>query len=399
MGRPLLLEPCVRGNGLPWRNESRLGQVIFGQLCETGQRGPGVIAPSPATMFISATAGGASTIAMSRSSRRLAHAASALTLVAAACGGSRLALPDSGATDQPPPPAFVHAGDTSDAGHNHVGGASSELERMLAEVREATVRYRDIEVASADGYIRFGNIEGPLMGEHWYHPDLVQEPFDHRRPSTLMYATIAGERVLVGVAYTVYRRPEDPMPEGFPGNADAWHIHDLEEIAHAMTEGRPVARWLVNRRLRRGKVGGGDGRTQLTMLHAWVWLENPAFVFANEHRALPYLRAGLPAEYADGARLHAANGVALLLDTQCQREREILEKVARVEQQQGAGLRQACAHAEATVRNAFASRPAAPDLNGTAAAAWRRYEAAKESILTAEQVARLTAWVDHPRTH
>ena len=74
----------------------------------------------------------------------------------------------------------------------------------------------------------------------------------------MAYAMIDGRRQLVGVAYTLYRRPTDPMPEGFAGDSDHWHVHDVTKIAQAVTEDRPFVRWLVNSRIRRGKVGAGD---------------------------------------------------------------------------------------------------------------------------------------------
>src|SRR5687767_9658435 len=137
---------------------------------------------------------------------------------------------------------------------------SPELEAQLEQVRKATERYRDHAAAVADGFKLFG-AEGPLMGEHWYHPDRVRQQLDLTSPSTLQYAWIDGKRELVGVAYTLYRRPQDPMPEGFVGEADHWHVHDVTKLAQALVADRPVARWLVDLRIRRGKVGAGDGRT------------------------------------------------------------------------------------------------------------------------------------------
>lgn len=218
-------------------------------------------------------------------------------LIALWLGGTALASP---ATAQ-------HVGHGHDPAQGPMG---ARLERQLEQVREATARYRDHAAAVADGFKLFGG-ESSLMGEHWYHPDRVKQPLDLERPSTLQYATIDGRRVLVGVAYTVYRGPDDPMPDGFAGDADAWHVHDLAKIGHAMTEDRPFLRFIVNRGIERGRIGAGDGRTHLTMVHAWPWLENPDGPFAQQHRALPYLRAGLPARYAETGDAAAAWGISL----------------------------------------------------------------------------------------
>ncbi|MGH7461104.1 MAG: hypothetical protein ACREMA_08755 [Longimicrobiales bacterium] len=108
--------------------------------------------------------------------------------------------------------------------------------------------------AVAAGYRRFGN-EGPLMGEHWYHPELVRKPLDLEHPATLQYATINGRRTLVGVAYNVYQRPGEPLPEGFAGSNDHWHVHDVPKLACALVTDRPLLRRLIERRAAQGKIG------------------------------------------------------------------------------------------------------------------------------------------------
>src|SRR5688572_24670144 len=166
-----------------------------------------------------------------------------------------------------------------------------EVQLELDAVRAATSRFADHAVAKAEGYRLFGR-DGALTGEHWYRPDLVKGQFDPAHPSTLQYALVNGRRVLVGVAYTVYQRPGEAVPEGFTGSGDHWHVHDVEALARELTRDRPLLGWIVDRRADRGKLGAGDGRTQLSMVHAWVWSENPQGVFASDNLALPYLRAG-----------------------------------------------------------------------------------------------------------
>ncbi|HYH79008.1 MAG TPA: hypothetical protein VEX86_04405 [Longimicrobium sp.] len=261
------------------------------------------------------------------------------------------------------------------------------LARQVAAVRAATERYRDHANAVADGYRLFGR-ESPLMGEHWYRQDLVGRPLDLARPSTLQYATIGGRKVLAGVAYTVYRRPGDPVPAGFAGDADAWHTHDIAHLADAAVSDRPLLHRIVQRRIRQGKLGP-DGRTLLTMVHGWVWLDNPDGMFAQEHRALPYLRAGLPAAWAAGARDDAAEGIALLAPNACAQEAERTGRIARAGRAQEGRLAAACEQHAAQLRAALAQRRDARTANAAAAQAWRAYEAAASRILTAEQQARM----------
>ena len=269
------------------------------------------------------------------------------------------------------------------------------LASQIEGVRAATARFQDHRVAEQEGFRRFGN-DGPLMGEHWYRPEQVAEPLDLTRPSTLQYALVDGERVLVGVAYTLYQRPGETLPEGFAGADDHWHTHDVVALARELAKERPLLRWLVNRRISRDKVGAGEGRTQLTMVHAWVWSENPDGVFAENNRAIPYLRAGLPSALAQSASSEAANGVALLKSAGCEalsRESSML-RVARGQRRR---LDAACAEAAERVRTAVEGDPA--QLNEAAASAWRDLSELKGRILTAEQkerLARLAGATMHP---
>ena len=277
-------------------------------------------------------------------------------------------------------------------GHAHHGAAQSHAAHgeQVERVRQATARFHDIDVARREGYRRFG-AEGALMGEHWYHPDLVRQPLDLDRPSTLQYATIGGRKVLVGVAYTWYRRPDEPLPEGFAGADDQWHTHDVTRLARAATAERPLLRSIVERRIRRGRVGAGDGRTMLTMVHAWIWSENPDGLFAGQHRALPYLRAGLLASHAVGASENAAMGVSLIVPDGCEAEVRRTDRLAGLSGGQTRDLRRACERHAETVR---ASRSATPALNAAAERAWTAYLTDRARILRPEQAARMRRVMD-----
>jgi hypothetical protein len=265
----------------------------------------------------------------------------------------------------------------------------TELNAQIEAVRNATARYRDFENAERDGYKRFGK-EGPLMGEHWYHPEIVKQPLDLQRPSTLQYAVIAGRRELVGVAYTVYNRPGDPLPAGFAGDDDHWHVHDVDKIARAITEDRPFVRWLVDQRIAKGKTGAGNGRTHLTMLHAWIWSDNPDGVFALEHKALPYLRAGIPVHFAHHADELAPYGVTLLDKRGCEWELGKIKVLARPGKVQQRKLARACGVAAEQVRKSDVAR-----LNDVASRAWQNYLSVRDLVLTAEQKERLMVGIEH----
>jgi len=236
------------------------------------------------------------------------------------------------------------------------------------------------------------------MGEHWYHPDLVKKPLDLSRPATLQYAVIDGARVLVGVAYNLYQRPDEPLPEGFSGSEDHWHVHDIPRLARTLVADRPVLRWIVNRRIDRGKIGAGDNRTQLVMVHAWIWQDNPGGLFAQEHRALPYLRAGLPVEWAANASSEAAFAVSLLRGG-CSHEVDRVHRLAKLSAVQRREVTSACDRAAATVREVAASASLADALNHPAKLAWKAYVDTRERSLTAEQKKRLAAVIEPMMGH
>ena len=264
-----------------------------------------------------------------------------------------------------------------------------ELRAQVEAVRAATERYRDHANAVKDGFRLFGQ-EGPLMGEHWYRRDLVGQPLDLRRPSTLQYANIGGRKVLVGVAYSVYRRPGEPLPEGFAGADDHWHTHDVARLASAATADRPFLNWLVQRRIQRGKVGP-DGRNLLTMVHAWVWLDNPDGTFAQQHRALPDLRAGLPPEWAATGDSASAEGIQLLAPGACRAEVSRMGRLARLDDSQSRAIVSACEQHAAQLRARIDRGGGAETANAAAAQAWNGYLLSRSRILRPEQSSRMQA--------
>lgn len=302
------------------------------------------------------------------------------------------------------PAVAQHAGH---AGHGDVPAGLESLapetreiaEHELDQVRAATARYQDHANAEEDGYRRFEPGPGdPLMGEHWFRANRVREELDLTRPSTLIYAVVDSERRLVAVAYTVYQKPDLPLPEGFAGDADRWHTHDIAQLAGIMLADRPVVRWIVQNRLEHGVLGRRAGETDLVMLHAWIGMENPDGVFANHNVALPYARAGLPIAWTDGEP--AARGVALLQPGACESHVSILDKMAGIDGEQQAAVRGACEESAAAVAKArivameekdTGSADAAEALNAIASRAWLSYAGTVTRTLTGEQGRRLAA--------
>lgn len=165
---------------------------------------------------------------------------------------------------------------------------------FVARARAASERYKDQLVAIADGYRAIGP-EAPAMGQHWLHPGLlVAARVDVDHPTILEYVTVRGQPVLAGVGYALPLGAGEPPPDAPAGRA-AWHSHAggvEEEGVRLGHEDNPEER----------------SRERVAVLHAWVWIDNPAGPFVPLNWALPYVRAGLDPR---GAASAAAKALSL----------------------------------------------------------------------------------------
>jgi hypothetical protein len=144
-------------------------------------------------------------------------------------------------------PASAHGGadhEPSQRGQA-LGRLAPGIGAELAQVRAATARYHDVEVALADGFALPPDsycVAGPdgAMGYHYVNLDRVGQ-LDPTLPQVLLYVpTPQGDLRLVGVEYLS------------PGGG--------ELFGQPFTDGSPL---------------GPD-----TALHVWLWQANPAGTFA-----------------------------------------------------------------------------------------------------------------------
>lgn len=119
-------------------------------------------------------------------------------------------------TDTPDAPTAARPADASvvsmaHGAGNHAGASATVGQLKAAErVKAATAKYRDIEVAKAEGYdVQFpagcAYLEGVgAQGEHWINESLVDGKTELLRPELVMYEPQAdGSMVLVGVDYVI----------------------------------------------------------------------------------------------------------------------------------------------------------------------------------------------------
>jgi hypothetical protein len=176
-------------------------------------------------------------------------------------------------------------------------GASAQAD-LATLVRAGTARYQDQAVAIADGYRRVGP-DFPSMGEHWVNAALlVSGVLDLARPQVLEYAAIGGKPTLLGVAFAVLA--DSAPPTGLPVPSSAWHTHagSVDEESFVLSHAEAQAH-------RHHETPG----PRVAILHAWVWLDNPAGLLATDNWAVPFARLGFAVP--TGVSPAAARGAAL----------------------------------------------------------------------------------------
>jgi hypothetical protein len=167
------------------------------------------------------------------------------------------------------------------AGWAQSSPGGDEIEAFAARARESTLRYRDQRQALKDGYRRIGP-DFPSMGEHWLNRAIVMRgEIDPLRPPILEYITVDGRPVLAGVAYAKLAYGQAPN-SAIPAPPSAWHYH-----AGSVDEESFIA----------SHAAGGAADTtrgpRIAVLHAWLWADNPAGLFATDNWMLPWLRIGV----------------------------------------------------------------------------------------------------------
>ncbi|MEO1490660.1 MAG: hypothetical protein AAFV19_00720 [Pseudomonadota bacterium] len=269
----------------------------------------------------------------------------------------------------------------------------AEQARQIAIVHRAVERYRDVEVAKADGWTFRGAV-APLMGEHWSRADqpvpVAGEPIDFSRPANLMYTDIGGRMELVGVAFLVRLGDFDPLPEGFAGPEDVWHVHNLDQILGAVKESHPLVAWFGRRWI--DNSFAPDGRRRLAMVHLWLDGRSADSPFADRDRALAYRRAGLPNGSWYGHSMDAAFGIAIAHPDGCDEELDGKLWLSGANWIKRRKTRRACKAAAEMVRAHLTA--SSDQLARQAEIAWAGFQTDMSQILSAEEQQRIASLVE-----
>jgi hypothetical protein len=137
---------------------------------------------------------------------------------------------------------------------------TAELARV---VRETTRRFRDVDVATAEGYrLMFGCVSGPddgAMGLHYVNLDLVGDGvLDPRRPEIVIYEPLPnGGRRLIGADFLVF--------------AESWHAKNTNTPE------------LMGQLMHLIESPNRYGLPAFYTLHVWAWKPNANGAFVNWH--------------------------------------------------------------------------------------------------------------------
>jgi len=190
--------------------------------------------------------------------RRMLAVVLPLTALAAACAGADAASPST-------PNASAGA---PGAAHHHDAGHTISTDDRVAAMR-ATAGYQDVEVAEAAGYASsldtlgcFQNPEQGGMGLHYINGALMDATVDASKPEAVVYELDAAGNIAGLVAHE-YIVPIDAWTSAKPPRLFGVDFHQHPTLP-------------------------------LWVLHAWLWKDNPAGVFADWNPAVRLCPARVP---------------------------------------------------------------------------------------------------------
>ncbi len=139
--------------------------------------------------------------------------------------------------------------------------ASSEVSRLVADVRHATAGFRNFDTIADAGYGKFldcfVNYQIGGMGQHYVNGDLAGDDLlDPLQPEVLVYEpTEQGDMILVAFEYLVFADQWDPNNTGRPAPVL------FDQPFHLKTN--------------------IPGTPPVWALHLWLWTDNPEGLFAD----------------------------------------------------------------------------------------------------------------------
>lgn len=168
----------------------------------------------------------------------------------------------------------------------------AENSRKLAEIREATAKYLDINRALEDGFKRSSGMI-PDHGYHFINTLNVLSSLDLQKPSGLVYVEANGQWMLAAVEYTAIFKPNRPLLSD-----GAWLKHDAAchyADGNELLESNPFGCPKEHPRTGSPYLNWHPGAWTY---HVWAWYPNPLGLSAGENPLLaPYNIPGVYIEH------------------------------------------------------------------------------------------------------
>jgi hypothetical protein len=147
---------------------------------------------------------------------------------------------------------------------DHDNSKKAKPTGLVKEVLIGTRRYRDPQLAEAEGWMSVGSCvssaEKGAMGVHYVNFGLIGDgALDPRQPEALVYEPKKNRARLVAAEFIV--------------TAEAWHATNPPEVT-------PV---LMGQLFHRIDAPNRYGLPDVYVLHVWAWRDNPNGMFSNWH--------------------------------------------------------------------------------------------------------------------
>lgn len=189
----------------------------------------------------------------------------------------------------------ISPGSSAPSGNPFAVTAIVDTSLALQQIRQATAKYVDVEVAKRDGFSKASGMI-PNHGIHFSNLRNFLRSIDIERPAGLVYVEMAGIWTLVAVEYTALLKPDKPLLPGgeWLKHDAACHYVDGNEIL----ESNPLS---CPRRHPSTNSAYDSWHPGVWTFHVWAWFPNPDGLFAGENPLLvSYNVPGVQIEHQHG---------------------------------------------------------------------------------------------------
>lgn len=180
--------------------------------------------------------------------------------------------------------SHIEAGTNGEITHTHGDEIKvslsklQEINNMLGEVKAATAKYSDVNLAMADGYLQEGPSR-PKEGAHFINRKILDKGvFDLTHPTFLLYEhKLDWSFELVGVGWLLPKTLGDETPPPYFSPIAAWHFHEYAPPGICIWNNGTTN---IYDEAFCKSAGGTFWQESPWMLHAWVFRESPEGVFS-----------------------------------------------------------------------------------------------------------------------